>query len=94
MPIPTRVPERTCVGCRQRRPQAALVRCVLTPDGRATVDRSGSGRGAWLCVPSQACFELAVRRKAFERAWRRPVGPGALAELGREFGVVRDDEKG
>jgi hypothetical protein len=43
-----------------------------------------------------------VRRKAFERAWRRPVGPGALAELGRQLGtlaeqpatVVRDDEKG
>ena len=32
------------------------------------------GRGAWLCVPPVPCFELAVRRKAFERAWRRPVG--------------------
>ena len=69
------------------------MRCVLTADGRATVDRSAPGRGA--------CFELAVRRKAFARAWRRPVDAGALAELGRELGVlggagvvVRDDEKG
>ena len=88
------VPERTCVGCRQRRPQTALVRCVLTADGRAVVDRMGNGRGAWLCAPSQECFVLAVRRKAFPRAWRRPVGPDALAELGRELGVPGDDEKG
>jgi predicted RNA-binding protein YlxR (DUF448 family) len=79
-----------------------LVRCVLTADGRAVVDRSGAGRGAWLCIPAQDCFELALRRKAFERAWRRPVGPDAFAELGRQLGPqaespadeVRDDEKG
>jgi predicted RNA-binding protein YlxR (DUF448 family) len=90
------------VGCRQRRSQAALVRCVLTDDGRAVVDRSGPGRGAWLCIAAQDCFELARRRKAFERAWRRPVGPEALAELGRQLDTlaeragdeVRDDEKG
>jgi len=65
------------------------------------VDRSGPGRGAWLCIPAQECFHLALRRKAFERAWRRPVGPDALVELGRQLGLpvrpadeVRDDEKG
>jgi len=70
---------------------------VLTDDGRAVVDRAGSGRGAWLCVPPGDCFQLAVRRKAFERAWRRPVGRQALDELGIELadtGVRRDDEKG
>jgi predicted RNA-binding protein YlxR (DUF448 family) len=81
------VPERTCIGCRRCRPQAELVRCVLTADGRATVDRRGSGRGAWLCVPPAACFRLAVRRKAFQRAWRRPVGPDALVALAAELGV-------
>ena len=88
------IPERTGVGCRQRRPQVALVRCVLGADGRARVDRTGAGRGAWLCAPPQECFGLALRRKAFQRAWRRPVGPDALAELGRELGVPGDDEKG
>jgi predicted RNA-binding protein YlxR (DUF448 family) len=70
------------------------VRCALTADGRAVVDRTAPGRGAWLCVPSSDCFERAVRRKAFERAWRRPVGRDALAELGIQLGVRRDDEKG
>jgi predicted RNA-binding protein YlxR (DUF448 family) len=67
---------------------------VLTDDGRATVDRSGPGRGAWLCVPPDTCLRLAVRRKAFQRAWRRPVGAGALAGLAAALGVPADDEKG
>jgi hypothetical protein len=46
-----------------------------------------------LCVPPQACFELALRRKAFARAWRRPVDPEALAQLGRELGVGSGDVK-
>ena len=76
---------------------------MLTHDGRAVVDRAGAGRGAWLCVPPGDCFQLAVRRKAFERAWRRPVSRDALDRLGIEVaalagtaddGVRRDDEKG
>jgi predicted RNA-binding protein YlxR (DUF448 family) len=76
---------------------------VLSDDGRAVVDRVGAGRGAWLCVPPGDCFQRAVRRKAFERAWRRPVSSDALDRLGTELaalagtagdGVRRDDEKG
>ena len=91
-------PVRTCVGCRLRRPQQDLVRCVLTAAGEPAVSRTAPGRGAWLCVPPMACFELAVRRKAFDRAWRRPVGADALAELRSRLEsavrVGRDDEKG
>jgi predicted RNA-binding protein YlxR (DUF448 family) len=76
-------PVRTCVGCRQRRPQRELVRCVLTPDGHPVVSRTAAGRGAWLCAPSGPCFELAVRRRAFDRAWKRPVSSEVLDELGR-----------
>jgi predicted RNA-binding protein YlxR (DUF448 family) len=67
---------------------------VLDAGGRAVVDRHGAGRGAWLCSPPAACFELALRRKAFQRAWRRPVGQEILAGLGRELRVPGDDEKG
>jgi predicted RNA-binding protein YlxR (DUF448 family) len=37
------------------------------------------GRGAWVCSP--ACFDLATRRNAFERALRRPVPKPELAAL-------------
>ena len=55
-----------------------MVRCALTPEG-PRLGRGAAGRGAWLC--SLACFDLAVRRRAFDRAWRRTVGADALATL-------------
>ncbi len=77
-PDPRRHPERTCVGCRRKASPSRLVRCALTPEG-PRLGRSAAGRGAWVC--SLACFDLAVRRRAFDRAWRRVVGPEALATL-------------
>jgi predicted RNA-binding protein YlxR (DUF448 family) len=87
-------PIRTCVGCRAKRPQAELVRCVLDADGVAHVDRpragrqgrSGrGGRGAWLC--GIECLEPAMRRGGFERAWKTGarIPAAALAPLGREL---------
>jgi predicted RNA-binding protein YlxR (DUF448 family) len=69
-PESTAAPLRTCVGCRQKQPQHVMVRCVLGPDGPA-VSRTAPGRGAWLCSPD--CLHTAIRRKAFDRAWRRAV---------------------
>jgi predicted RNA-binding protein YlxR (DUF448 family) len=46
-------------------------RLAVTLQGTLEVGRQAPGRGAWVC--SAACFDLATRRKAFERALRRPV---------------------
>ena len=80
-------PERTCVGCRRRRPQSALVRCAVDADGHTDVSRTAAGRGAWLCRPPDDCFRLALRRRGFERAWRRPVDAATLAELAVQLGI-------
>ena len=52
---------------------AALVR-FATVEGRVVVDPAARlpGRGAWL-HPTQQCFEAAVARRAFDRAFRAPV---------------------
>lgn len=71
---------RTCIGCRTTLPQDRLVRVVLDGEDVAVVSRTAPGRGAWLC--SDACIAPAVKRRGFERAWRRPVRDGALAGLG------------
>jgi predicted RNA-binding protein YlxR (DUF448 family) len=78
-------PIRTCIGCRARRPQAELVRCVLDADGTARLDRHGPGRGAWLC--GAGCLGPAIRRRAFERAWRTQVRREALEALEHELQV-------
>jgi predicted RNA-binding protein YlxR (DUF448 family) len=67
------VPVRTCVGCREAAPQSELVR-FATVDGRVVPDPAKHlpGRGAWL-HPSPSCLERALARRAFNRAFRRPV---------------------
>ena len=64
-------PQRTCVGCRRRAGQSELVRFVRSSDGTPVEGRTLPGRGAWLCRATlDACRELAVRRRAFPRAFR------------------------
>jgi len=74
-----------CIGCRSHRPQAQLIRCTLGSGG-AAVSRTSSGRGAWLC--SIDCFDTAVRRKAFGRAWRCDVPGSTLDALRIPFESV------
>jgi uncharacterized protein len=81
-------PIRTCVGCRERRPQHDLVRLVVTATGGVEISRTAPGRGAWICrvgcigdVPSAHCMTAARRRRAFDRAWRCGAAPGALDAL-------------
>ncbi|WP_078503770.1 YlxR family protein [Streptomyces sulphureus] len=73
-------PVRTCVGCRERAGKPELLRVALV-GGRCVPDRRDTlrGRGAYL-HPASACLEQAVRRKAFNRAFRGP-GPFDTAEL-------------
>jgi uncharacterized protein len=73
-------PERQCIGCGRRAPQAGLVRLHAqereAPEGDpvcvVVVGRGVRGRGAYLCK-SQACLDRALRRKAFQRAFRATV---------------------
>lgn len=65
-------PVRTCVACRTRRPQRALVRLRRRPDGVVvpSLGRRTRGRSAYLC-PARVCFDQALRRRALERALGR-----------------------
>lgn len=62
-------PERTCVGCRTKRPATHLVR-LTQHDGHLVIDGGSAGRGAWICRSSIGCLDQAVRRRALQRAWR------------------------
>lgn len=67
------VPIRTCIGCRSQIERNSAVRFVLSGDQLVLdADRRMPGRGAWL-HPSSECLETALKRKAFNRAFRRPV---------------------
>jgi uncharacterized protein len=98
-------PVRTCLGCRQRAAKSELVRVTFRVDGQGrgavVVDPRGAapGRGAHL-HPATACYELAVRRKAFGRAlrWQGPGGldsaPVATYVADAEAQMTEDREEG
>jgi len=67
----TAQPLRTCVGCRQVDQRSALTRYVLV-DGALVRDVRAvmPGRGAWV---HDGCFEQAVHRGGFSRAFRQRV---------------------
>jgi predicted RNA-binding protein YlxR (DUF448 family) len=80
------VPERTCIGCRRKRPVSELVRLVRLDDGNLAVGRTLAGRGAWLCRgeqdgPDERCTNAAQRRNAFSRALRATVNGAAVEAL-------------
>jgi hypothetical protein len=68
------------VGCRERAAKGDLLRVVAVED-RCVPDHRGTlpGRGAYV-HPDTACIDLAVRRRAFTRAFRTR-GPFDCAEL-------------
>jgi predicted RNA-binding protein YlxR (DUF448 family) len=78
-------PERTCVGCRERAAKRELLRIVkdgdhCVPDPRGKLP----GRGAYV-HPALVCLDLAVRRRAFPRAFRTrgPLDTEALRQAVR-----------
>lgn len=62
-------PQRSCVGCRRRHDQSKLIRFRVNEGRVLPAEMGWPGRSAYVC-PDPACFEAAVRRRAFSRALR------------------------
>jgi uncharacterized protein len=79
------VPERTCVGCRERAPKAGLLRLTVV-EGRMRPDAAASspGRGAYL-HRDRACVEAALARGALARALRTSLDEHGAATLRTEI---------
>ena len=69
-----RDPERRCIVTMERRQQGELIRFVLSPDNQVTPDLAAKlpGRGAWVAASREA-IALAVKKGAFNRAFKKPV---------------------
>lgn len=67
--MPKKIPLRQCLGCREMKPKAELVRVVRSPEGTVCLDLRGKapGRGAYVCR-SADCLKKALRSKAVSRS--------------------------
>ncbi len=65
---------RTCIATRRTGDPSGMLRFVVAPDGAVVPDlkRRLPGRGAWVANDRAALAE-AIRKKAFARAFKRPV---------------------
>ena len=87
------MPERTCAGCRTKRPKHELLRLARTPEGGAEIDRLGRarGRGGYLCF-QPACWQAGIHKHGLERALRTKLTPGGREELLRALATIGDEK--
>ena len=83
-----KIPQRQCMGCRERMDKRDLIRVVRTPEGNVQLDFSGklSGRGAYIC-PKAECLKKAQKAKSLERSLEVPIPDEVYDRLSREIEV-------
>ena len=81
-----KIPQRQCMGCRERKAKRELIRVVRGTDGAVNLDFGGkaNGRGAYLCLNSE-CLKKAQRSKALERSLEVPIPEEVYARLAKEM---------
>ena len=81
-----KIPQRQCMGCRERKAKRELIRIVRGTDGTVSLDFSGkmNGRGAYLC-PDPECLAKAQRSRALERSLETPIPQEVYDRLAREM---------
>ena len=62
-------PQRTCMGCNEKKDKKELIRIVKNKENEILVDKTGKqeGRGAYICNDIQ-CLEKVIKTKRLERA--------------------------
>ena len=83
-----KIPQRQCMGCRERLEKRELIRVVRTPEGNVQLDFSGklSGRGAYIC-PKAECMKKAMKSKALDRSLEVEIPEEVYQRLAREIEV-------
>lgn len=61
-------PQRTCMGCNDKKDKKELIRIVKNKEGQISIDKTGKqeGRGAYICDDIQ-CLEKVIKSKRVER---------------------------
>ena len=81
-----KIPQRQCMGCRERKAKRDMIRVVRTTEGTVMLDFSGklNGRGAYVC-PDPECLKKAQKSKALERCQETPIPQEVYDRLAREM---------
>ena len=83
-----KIPQRQCMGCRERKAKKDMIRVVRTTEGTVCLDFSGklNGRGAYVC-PDMECLKKAQKSRALERCLEIEIPQEVYDRLTREMEV-------
>ena len=81
-----KIPQRQCMGCRERKNKRDLIRIVRGTDGSVSLDFGGkmNGRGAYIC-PNPECLKKVQRSKALDRSLEVTIPEEVWERLNREM---------
>ena len=81
-----KIPQRQCMGCRERKAKRDMIRVVRCTDGNVSLDFSGkmNGRGAYIC-PDPECLKKALRSKALDRSLEVTIPEEVILRLEKEM---------
>ena len=81
-----KIPQRQCMGCRERKNKRDMIRVVRTTEGTVSLDFSGTlnGRGAYVC-PDAACLQKARKTRSLERCLEVEIPEDVYNRLAREM---------
>ena len=82
-----KIPQRQCMGCRERKAKRELIRIVRGTDGVVSLDFTGkrNGRGAYIC-PSADCLKKVRKSKALDRSLEVTIPEEVYDRLEQEMG--------
>ena len=83
-----KIPQRQCMGCRERKAKREMIRVVRGTDGVVRLDFGGkmNGRGAYIC-PNPDCLKKAQRSKSLERSLEVEIPAEVYERLTKEIEV-------
>jgi uncharacterized protein len=81
-PRQKKLPQRTCVSCRDKTAKRGLIRIVRSPDGSVHIDQTGrlNGRGAYLCE-NPLCWQRAMKSGSLQHALKVDLEDDDLSRL-------------
>ncbi|MEI3435727.1 MAG: YlxR family protein [Clostridia bacterium] len=81
-------PQRTCMGCNQKKDKKELIRIVKNKDNEISIDKTGKkeGRGAYICDDVK-CLEKLQKNKRLERVFEMQISQEIYESL---RGVILD----
>ena len=81
-----KIPQRQCMGCRERKAKKELIRVVRGTNGVVSLDFGGklNGRGAYIC-PDPECLKKAQKAKSLERSLDVPIPQQVYDRLAKEM---------